>query len=57
MDSLGTMVLVQLPADILGGAVDVGGAESTAAHQITYDHAEMIQNKLFYDYQIEVSTQ
>ena len=57
MDSLGTMVLVQLPADILGEAVDVGGAESTAADQITYDHAEMIQNKLFYDYQIEVSTQ
>lgn len=43
------MVLVQLPADILGGA------ESTAAHQMTYDHAELIQNKLFHDYQIEVS--
>lgn len=57
MDSSGTMVLVQLPADILGGAVDVGGAESMAAHQITYDHAEMIQNKLFYDYQIEARTQ
>lgn len=51
------MVLVQLPADILGGAMVVGGAETTADHQITYDHAELIQNKLFYDYQIEASTQ
>lgn len=51
------MVLVQLPADILGDAVKMGGAESTAAHQITYDHAEAIQNKLFYDYHIEASTQ
>lgn len=52
----GTMVLVQLPADILGRDVKVvGGADNSAAHQITYDHAELIQNKLFYDYQIEAS--
>ena len=51
------MVLVQLPADILGQVTIVGGAENSAAHQITYDHAELIQNKLFHDYQIEVSTQ
>ena len=43
------MVLVQLPADILGGA------ETTSTHQITYDHAELIQNKLFYDCRIEAS--
>lgn len=46
----GTMILVQLPADILDGA------ESMTSHQITYDHAELIQNKLFHDYQIEAST-
>lgn len=49
------MVLVQLPADIMGGVLKVGGAESIVTNQITYDHAELIQNKLFYDYQIEVS--
>jgi len=38
------MILVQLPADILGGGVQ----------QITYDHAELVQNKLFHGYQIEV---
>ena len=53
----GTMVLVQLPADILGGAMMVGEAETTADHQITYDHAELIQNKLFHDYHIEASIQ
>ncbi|XP_065883600.1 uncharacterized protein [Dysidea avara] len=40
----GTMILVQLPADILGGG----------APQITYDHAELIQNRLFHDHHIEV---
>ena len=41
---VGTMILVQLPADILGGG----------APQITYDHAELIQNRLFHDHHIEV---
>lgn len=49
------MVLVQLPEDTLSGVMKVGGADSIAA--CTYDHAEFIQNKLFYDYQIEASTQ
>ena len=45
------MILVQLPEDILGVAETTGAL----AHQMTYDHAELIQNKLFYDYQIEAS--
>ena len=41
------MILVQLPVDILGGG----------AQLITYDHAELVQNRLFHDYQIEVCVQ
>ena len=51
------MVLVELPEDILSGLIKVRGADNIAACKITYDHAEFIQNKLFYDYQIEVNTQ
>ena len=46
------MILVQLPEDILG----VAETAAALAHQMTYDHAELIQNKLFYDYQIEASS-
>ena len=45
------MILVQLPADILG----VADTAATLAYQMTYDHAELIQNKLLHNYQIEAS--